>query len=298
MLLGTRGRAYFTGVLYTVSMAKPSSRKEISFPPFVIRVDTLSGLTQQNGDLRTRSEERLNEAENAGNETRAEQLRSHIFLGVGRTIEQYVQRHGNTTAIEAHFEDWIFGDYWKKHQRHLAEETRNNLLSGEYVWEEYTHAKGLQDWAAPAIQYCRALEKEMNRRIHDYYPKYKYYADVAQKGFSREMTLGFLIMMYHLQAEDPRPSHAPKYQEDIAKAKADWRLCEEIVKAANGNIADFATIIQRMDREGISKKRNLLAHGESVSQSDAQILRTVIIGQKEKPGILIWLAENLEPKKE
>ncbi|HVU71209.1 MAG TPA: hypothetical protein VHD63_29040, partial [Ktedonobacteraceae bacterium] len=103
-------------------------------PPFVIRVDTLDGLDKKSGDLRARSEEKLRQAEDAGDEAGAEQLRSHIFLGVGRTVEQYVQLHGNTTSIEEHFEDWIFGDYWKKHQRSLSKETRDYLLSGDYVW--------------------------------------------------------------------------------------------------------------------------------------------------------------------
>jgi hypothetical protein len=265
-------------------------------PPFVIRVDTLEGLDKKSVDLRARSEEKLREAEDSGNEDRAEQLRGHIFLGVGRTVEQYVQIHGNTTSLEEHFEQWIFGDYWKKHQRSLSEETRNNLLSGEYVWEEYKRAKGLNDWAAPAIQYCRALEKELNRRLHDYYPKYKYYPDVGQKGFSREMTLGFLSVMYILQGQDPYKAHSPKEQDEIRKAQDDWHLCRELVKRAGCNLADLENIIKWIAAEEIAKKRNNLAHGGIVPQSDAWTLRNVIIGQKGKLGILIWLAENLEPK--
>jgi len=265
-------------------------------PPFVIRADTLNGLEQQNADLRARTEERLHEAENASDETRAEQLRSHIFLDVGRAVERYVQIHGNTASLEALFEHWIFGDYWKKHPRCLSETTRNNLLSGEYVWEEYTRTKGLNDWAAPAIQYCRALEGEINRRLHDYYPNpHKSYADVGQKGFSREMTLGFLTAVYSLQKKDPFSVPPSKEREDIRKAKDDWRLCQEILRHAGCNIADFEDIIKRMDMEGIPKKRNKLAHGEAVLQGDAQALRDAIIGHKGEPGILIWLAENLEP---
>jgi hypothetical protein len=110
-------------------------------PPFVIRVDTLDGLDKKSSDLRTRSAEKLREAEKSGDEASAEQLRGHIFLGVGRTVEQYVQIHGNTTSLAENFERWIFGDYWKKHPRSLAQETRDYLLSGFYVWEEYQRSK-------------------------------------------------------------------------------------------------------------------------------------------------------------
>lgn len=267
-------------------------------PPFVIRVETLSGLEQQNSDLRANSEQRLREAEEAGDETRAEQLRSHIFLGVGRTIEQYVQRHGNTTSIEAHFEDWIFGDYWKNHSRQLSEDTRNNLLSGEYVWEEYRHTKGLHDWAAPAIQYCRALENEIKRRLYAYYPnRNKVYPDVGRQGFNDHMTLGFLEIICEYRGRSLQGNVSFDERKKIGSAQHNWPLCEAILKRAGCPIPDFERQVQRFASEGVRVRRNKLAHGEMISQSDAQALRTAIIGQKENPGILIWIAENLEPKK-
>ena len=266
-------------------------------PPFVIRVETLGGLEQQNSDLRANSEERLREAEEAGDETRAEQLRSHIFLGVGRTIEQYVQLHGNTAAIEAHFADWVFGDHWKKHPRHLSEETRNSLLSGEYVWEEYQHAKGLHDWAAPAIQYCRALENEIKRRIYAYYPsRNKFYSDVGQQGFNDHMTLGFLEIICEYKGRSIQGNVSYDERKKIGSAQHNWPLCEAILKRASCPIPDFERLVQRFASDGVRVRRNKLAHGEMISQSDAQTLRNAIIGQKEKPGILIWIAENLEPK--
>src|SRR5438132_13225305 len=43
------------------------------------------------------------------------------------------------------------------------------LVSGEYVWHEYAD-NALDDWAAPAIQYCRALEFEVRRRLYHHAP--------------------------------------------------------------------------------------------------------------------------------
>lgn len=265
-------------------------------PPFVIRVDTLDGLDKKSSDLRARAEEKLREAEDADDEARVEQLRGHIFLDVGRAVERYVQVHGNTASIEERFEDWIFGDFWKKHPRCLSEKTRNYLLSGEYVWEEYKRTRGLNDWAAPAIQYCRALENEIHRRIHDYYPdRNAFYSDVRQKGFSDHMTLGFLEIIYLHKGKSWHSGLHPQEQKKIKSAQHNWPLCEAVCKRSKCNIMGFEQMIQRVGAERI--RRNKLAHGDAILRSDAQALRDAIIGRKEKPGILLWLAENLEPKK-
>ena len=243
------------------------------------------------------TDDRLREAEHTEHEAQAEQLRSHIFLGVGRAIEHYVQRHGNTETIEAHFEEWIFGTYWNNHPRQLSQETRNNLLSGEYVWEEYKRTRGLTDWAAPAIQYCRALEGEIHRRLYNYYPdKHHLYPDVRQKGFSGQMTLGFLDTIYTYKGLHPQSGMLQKEIDKIRSARHNWPLCESIVRRAGCTLADFEQILHRIITEGITARRNKLAHGEAVSQADARALRDTIIGTKEKPGILLWLAEHLEPK--
>lgn len=126
-------------------------------PPFVLRVTTQEQLVNQSNDLRKRSDEQLSQAEAKGDETRSEIMRQHIFAGIGHAVEQYIKLFANTNAIENMFEAWIFGDYWKRHSRSLDEHSRNALVSGEFVWQNYQET-ALQDWAAPAIQYCRALE--------------------------------------------------------------------------------------------------------------------------------------------
>lgn len=134
--------------------------------------------------------------------------------------------------------------------------------------------------------------------MYDHYPnRNRFYPDVGQKGFSDHMTLGFLGKTCRLKEQDPHVVSYPREREKIEVAKNDWRLCEAITKRSGCKIEDFEQIIQRITTSGIAQRRNQLAHGEPISQDDAQVLRTAIIGQKEKPGILIWLVENLEPKK-
>jgi hypothetical protein len=73
-------------------------------PPFVVRVTTNEQLTHHSLTLRARSDEHLTDAEEQGNDTRAEQLRLRIFAGIGRTVEHYVRIYGNTRSIEENFE--------------------------------------------------------------------------------------------------------------------------------------------------------------------------------------------------
>jgi hypothetical protein len=44
-------------------------------------------MNQQSSDIRNWADETLKQAEQNGEEEKAEQLRNHIFLGVGRTGE-------------------------------------------------------------------------------------------------------------------------------------------------------------------------------------------------------------------
>lgn len=247
-------------------------------PPFVIRSWTLDDLSQQSGNLRARSDALLQQAEDREDEVHAEQIRHHIFLSVGRAVEQYVQLRGNTESLEESYEEWIFGQHWQQHAHCLAETTRRILLSAAYVWNEYKQTQ-LDDWAAPAIQYCRALETEIKRRLHDYYPNPK------QGGFifpHNQVTLGALEYMYQ-----------HKGQQD---SKHNWSLCMTLVNQARVQPKQFEEVIGRIVQEHVVTYRNRLAHGGPITQNVAQSLRTTIIGNRNKPGILSWLAEHLPPK--
>lgn len=244
-------------------------------PPFVLRVITQEELERQCQFLRTRGDELLRAAELAGDEGRAEQLRAHIFNGIGRAVEQYVKLFGNTTQIERTFKDWAFSGYWDQGQRCLAETTRHSLVSGEHIWENYSTANVLQDWAAPAIQYCRTLEFELKRRL--YFPLRRAYTSINGPG---GFTLGTI-------------THAYDYRSTSASDRATWNtMLSRIDPARRG---EFEQLVQRMSQAKIHDKRNRLAHGEAISKELATDLHEIVIGNMHKPGILRTLAELVDP---
>jgi hypothetical protein len=261
--------------------------------PFVIRASTLEDMNEQGSNVRRQNDQTLSQAEASENEARVEQLISTIFLGVGRSVERYVKMQGNTSTIEAYYEDWIFGDYWKKHPRCLSVETRNILLSAAYVWDEYKHTPELTDWAAPAVQYCRALETEVKRRIFDHYPSFK------PDGFKTpggHMTLGALATISKNKDRDVSQANYPKERYKIEDSQYNWQLLTKLVTASKSSVADFDNALWYFTDDGVADKRNLLAHGSVISQSIAQSLRDGIIGNKGALGFLTWLVENLDPK--
>ncbi len=243
-------------------------------PPFVVRVTTQEQLVQQSNDLRARSAAQLRQAEADNDELRAESLRQHIFTGIGRAVEHYVKLFANTNAIENTFETWIFGEYWKKHPRCLDEHTRDALISGEYVWQNYQDAS-LHDWAAPAIQFCRALEHEIHRRLD--IPLQDQYR-LPKSGF----TLGTIPYAYYNRHKEKDAAH-------------NWSLLTTLVQNSGGSITEFEALIARFNNEQVKEHRNRLAHGDFVDRDIAASLRTSIIGDKRTPGILCWLVEHVEP---
>lgn len=243
-------------------------------PPFVLRVLTQAELEQQSQLLRTRGQELLNAAEAAGDEERAEQIRQHIFSGIGRAVEQYVSLFGNTTQIESKFRDWIFCDYWEKSPRALHPTTRKSLISGDHIWENYKTANILQDWAAPAIQYCRTLEYELKRRL--YYPARHTYPHLQGGG----LTLGTITKAYD-------------YRHTGGNEKAIWQAM--LSRVAPEHRPAFERLIQRLSQEKIHDKRNRLAHGETVDRQMAEAIHDLVIGPNSRQlGVLPLLAELVD----
>lgn len=243
-------------------------------PPFVLRATSQNELNQQTADLRARSEKFLQELETGDDDERAaqaEQLRSNIFTGVGRTVEQYVKLRGNTQSIEEQLETWVFGPYWqRKKDWALDPYAREMLKSGEYVWHEYGQSEGLQDWAAPAVQYCRALELELRRRFYLHKPKeFK-----VKSGW----TIG-------------TPVHALTKRKKDTNARSNLALIFSLV--ATQNHRALAKQLWRLKK--VHQTRNRLAHSNPLEKAEAMQLRALILGSREQPGILLWLAEHVQP---
>jgi hypothetical protein len=247
-------------------------------PPRIVRVTTRDGLLQQSTALRTQQDQELRRLEQGDEaaQNEAELMREHILDNVGRVIEQYAKLRGNTRAIEENFKRWIFPGHWMEGSRQLADKTRDMLVSGEYVWYEYSDSN-LNDWAAPAIQYCRALEYEVRRRL--------YYQRSRDFRFRRgtRWTLGTLLYLYtHRHARSGDDAH-------------NWSIIVDLVAAAGSSLTEFEGVVDRFVTAQIVDHRNHLAHGEPVPQSIAEGLRNNIIGDRGQPGILCWLIENLDP---
>jgi hypothetical protein len=250
--------------------------------PFVVRAATKEEMIQQSSNMRAKADALLKEAEENDDDAKAEILRKQIFQGVGQTVEQFVRVSGKALipTLEKQFDEWIFGIYWKKDPRCLTEETRHILLSGEYVWQEYQDAD-LQDWAAPAIQFCRALETEIKRRLHDHYPNPRSGFDLSKSG--GHMTLGAVTAIYSKRNQ-------------LHGTQDSWNLFMNLVRRSSCDSNAFITVMEDIKQDEVAKKRNSLAHGGAISHTVAQQLRDSIIGSKSKTGILCWIAENLEPK--
>jgi hypothetical protein len=245
-------------------------------PPIVLRATSEAQLAQQSQTLRERNTARLEEAEQCGDVERAERIREHIFSGVGRATEQFVDLFGNTQHIEGMF-GWIFGDYWQRHERSLAETTRHALISGEYVWQNY-QAVDLHDWAAPAIQYCRALEGELKRRLYQPCPE-QYARILNSSGF----TIGTVIFAYNGKG---------------ANQPAIWTIFRTLAIQSGSDPNELRQCIEWIEREQVKEKRNQLAHGGPITRETASVLREIVVGMPGKPGILHWLAEHLAPPRE
>jgi hypothetical protein len=238
-------------------------------PPFVARATSDEQLAQQCAKLRQRGQALLQQAEQNGDEERAEIIRTRILAGIARTTEHYVAQFADTKDVEEELKRWIFNTHWDTHPFCLTEASRNSLVSGEYIWKAFKKID-LPDWAAPAVQYCRTLESELKRRF--------YTPCKDQYSMKREFTLGTIPYIY---------------QNRHHKEQYNWnQLCQR-VKDSGGTVAEFATIAQRLCNEEISQKRNKLAHGENIDQQLASELHESIIGDGENHGILRWIVKNI-----
>jgi DNA topoisomerase IA len=119
------------------------------------------------------------------------------------------------------------------------------------------------------------LEFELKRRLYNPSPN-RYH--LTKAGF----TLGTLTTAYTRRFSD-------------REATSNWETMLWVVKQSKSNTREFEELIKQMIAENIREKRNLLAHGETVTKEIATSLYEHIIGDRHKPGLLCWLAENLEP---
>ena len=141
-------------------------RASVQIPPFVRRVLTQRDLLNNISTIKAWLQNQTGEADET---ERADQARKQVLSTLGELTESYIKlTRADTTQIERNFREWVFGEYWQDnaHPRGLPDMVRHMLVSGEYVWNEFQRTT-IEDWAACAVQYIRALEYEMHRRLYD-----------------------------------------------------------------------------------------------------------------------------------
>lgn len=248
--------------------------------PMVLRPSSAEDVASQAGDVRQRGDEALSKAEQQGDEDRAEAIRSHVMLAVGQAVERYVQIRGHARAVEDKLH-WIFQDYWASdgQPRRLAAATRRMLIAGEYVWTEFQGADA-GDWASTAVQFVRAVEHEMFRRLYAPCGQPSSLLDKYGKKSlrSRDFTFGTISTAFERRNQ---PDH-------------NWnKFVLHAAQASNADHAEFEAVMSQIAQ--LKDTRNLCAHKEPIGQQMATAAREAVIGTPGNAGLLVRLATLLEP---
>ena len=245
-------------------------------PPRRVQIVTYDDLMQRSEYLRRRGADRLVQMQIGDQQVQEEQeerITALVLDGIGQAIEQYVEHRGDTRFIEKYLEHSLFSDYWSHHAHSLSAQTRKMLISGEYVWDVCEKAT-LGDWTIALVQYLRALEYELRRRL--YLPQRGSFRKIGQT----QWTLAKLTYL-HLHHSSNDDIH-------------NWNvLCRRITDVGYTQ-QEFEQMVQQLVTEGIVKHRNSLSRGEMVSRQVAEALRAVILGSRQQPEILSWLAEHID----
>ncbi len=243
-------------------------------PPFVRRVLTQNDLLKSISTIRAWLREQTSEADQS---EQADQARTQVLTTIGELTESYVKlTRADTVQIERNFSEWVFGQYWQDtaHPRGLPAIVRNMLVSGEYVWNEFQRIT-IEDWAACAVQYIRALEYEMHRRLYDPCGTQLLKSDGTPME-SHQFTFGSPAPMYYNR-----------------KKSTNWQTLLTCVAQPSG-VDEQALKTLIMDIEAIRLDRNKVAHTERVDAALAAKIREAVLGQRHQPGLLLRLSSMLD----
>jgi len=229
-------------------------------PPFVERVLNQDDLLNAIGQLRDHLNRTVGPSD-IGEE--AEQARGALVEAIGRLVDNYSAMHqSDTKPIEDRLEI-IFGQYWtdKDDPRGLPEDVRNMLISGDFVYYEFVKG-GIADWAASAVQYVRAVEHELYRRLYDRFGnpsplKDRYGKPLGAHGF----TFGTVSTAFNKRANGDH----------------NWSVfLNQAVTTSHSNPSDFEQAVAAVI--GLHQLRNEIAHSETIDQAKAQRVRDITLG--------------------
>jgi hypothetical protein len=252
----------------------------VLLPPFVRRVLTREQLVTNVKQLRERvqlqymTDDESNEAELA---------RTAVVHAIGELTESYLAWK-QPDSLMAQIEEkltWAFGNMWRadQHPRGLPEDVRNMLVSGEYVWNEFQQSE-MRDWAACAVQYVRALERELHRRIYARCGKPSVLLYYDEPMNPHQFTFGTVSRAYRKRNDAaPDPNWQTMLQYAAMTSQADAATFEAL-------IADIARL---------RKNRNKIAHSERIDRGIAGTVRNAVLGQPDQAGLLRRFIELLDP---
>jgi hypothetical protein len=249
-------------------------------PPFVRRVLSGPQLVSSAKQVRERVREHYRVDDESG---AAEQARVALLQTMGELTESYVTWR-QPDALMSQIEEklrWAFGPLWdaSQHPRGLPEDVRNMLISGEYVWNEFVQL-GMKDWAACAVQYVRALERELRRRLYARCGNPSALRYYGRPMSPHQFTFGSVSRAY-------RKRHH-------AEPDPNWNtLLEYAASTSAADAAAFEALIGDIAR--LRRSRNQIAHATRIDRGIAGTARTAILGQPGEEGVLRRLAALLDP---
>jgi hypothetical protein len=247
--------------------------------PFVRRTRTQDDLVETIQAMRARLQRSV--AADAEND-QADTARSSLFQAVGELVDTYMEfATPDTSQIEYLLREGFFQGVWSNatHPRGLPEEVRQMLISGDYVRSRFQQSS-VKDWAACAIQYVRALEYEITRRIYEPCGT-RLITRQGQPMTRRAFSFGTPGATYYRRASNDHNPH-------------NWAVflaC--LVEPARANLAAFEHLLA--DIEKLRNDRNRIAHTHLVDEPLAETVRTAVVGKIGTPGVLCRLAELLDP---
>lgn len=246
-------------------------------PPFVRRVLSLEALHTALHDLRQQFGQHTSPHDESDT---ADQSRSDLFHAIGNLTDSYMGIvNPNTVQIEYVLREGFFPGLWHTDQspHRLADEVCQMLISGDYVRSRFQHTS-VKDWAACAVQYVRALEYEMRRRLYMPCKNHLHNRHGQPMGY-------FCFGM-------PGAAYRGRDEQPAGHNRHNWEVfCTQVVAPSATDEATFAALIQ--DIETVRPLRNSVAHTASVDSQLAEQLRVLVVGSIGQPGLLHRLASLL-----
>ena len=240
-------------------------------PPYIQRVWTPEELATASQELRSY----VQDIDPDDESFEADVKRGALFKHISELAQSYMELVKPDTRYVNKVLGDIFGAYWATAPDCLHENVRNMLIAGEYVSTQLADS-AINDWAVSAVQFVRALEYEMTRRLfHMCRGKLVSRGQVMQEKHFTFGTPGYIVQNY------------------TTKAQHNWAVWEySILEPFKVDKKQFMSLLTEINT--LTQARNKIAHKDVVTQALAEDVRTKILGKRNQDGLLLQLIEMLK----